>query len=93
MSGTIKMWKDLNEFYAVVNWSFCFREKDIKVATFLVTLVLLMGMPKSSNKVSKSPQSWFTNDCKVAVRRKQKRGISFVISSKQSDLCESEKFL
>lgn len=68
------MWKELNDFYSKVNWSFCFRNKSVDEATFLITFVILMGMnlfiPQSSKKVKKSPQSWFTSDCKVAVVNK-----------------------
>ena len=68
------MWKELNDFYLNVNWVFCFHKKSVDEATFLMTFVILMGMnlfiPQSSKKVKKTPQSWFTPDCKVAIANK-----------------------
>jgi len=67
-------WEELNEFYSGINWSFCFSVRDVDLATFLMTFILLLGMnlyiPKSSKKVTNSPQSWFDKDCKMAIANK-----------------------
>lgn len=67
-------WEGLNSFYRNIDWSYCFSNGDVDIATHRVTFLLQLGMnlfiPCSERKVTNKTESWFTSDCKVASANK-----------------------
>lgn len=73
-------WDDLNLFFSNYDWSHCFHH-DVDSACTLITNKILSGMnrfiPHNFIKIRNSPETWFTNRSKQAIKAKNAAFLAF----------------